>query len=75
MFYAIGLQSMRHLRLWKPEGKPVGTAVVRFLVVVCILMAGLRLFAEPLNFKIKRMAGVGMVDVVGGTGAIWRAAR
>ena len=23
-FYAIGLQAMRHLRVWKPEGKPVG---------------------------------------------------
>ncbi len=29
-FYAIGLQAMRHLRLWKPEGKPVGLAMVRF---------------------------------------------
>ena len=28
-FYAIGLQMMRHLRLWKPEGKPVGLTLVR----------------------------------------------
>jgi hypothetical protein len=48
-FYAIGLQAMRHLRLWKPEGKPVGLALVRFTVMVCVLLAGLRLFAQPLH--------------------------
>lgn len=53
VFYAIGLQAMRHLRVWKPEGKPVGTTLVRLIVVVCIGMAGVRLFAEPLNFKIR----------------------
>ena len=49
-FYAIGLQAMRHLRLWKPEGKPVGLAMVRFVVTVCVLLAGVRLFAQPLHF-------------------------
>ncbi len=48
-FYAIGLQMMRHLRLWKPEGKPSGLAMVRFIVTVCVLMACLRTFAEPLH--------------------------
>ncbi len=48
-FYAIGLQMMRHLRLWKPEGKPAGLAMVRFTVTVCVLMACLRIFAEPLH--------------------------
>jgi hypothetical protein len=48
-FYAIGLQAMRHLRLWKPEGKPVGLAMVRFVVTVCVLLAGVRLFAQPLH--------------------------
>ena len=48
-FYAIGLQMMRHLRVWKPEGKPVGLAMVRFAVTVCVLLAGLRLFAQPLH--------------------------
>jgi len=46
--YAIGLQAMRHLRLWKPEGKPVGLAIVRWTMVTCVALAGLRLFAEPL---------------------------
>ncbi|MGA3134627.1 MAG: hypothetical protein ABSC88_01400 [Terracidiphilus sp.] len=47
--YAIGLQSMRHLRFWKPEGRPAGKALVRLTVTLCILMAGLRLSAEPLH--------------------------
>jgi hypothetical protein len=49
-FYAIGLQAMRHLRVWKPEGKPSGLAMVRFAMTVCVLMAGVRLFAQPLHF-------------------------
>jgi hypothetical protein len=48
-FYALGLQAMRHLRAWKPEGKPAGLALVRLLVTICIAMAGLRVFAEPLH--------------------------
>jgi hypothetical protein len=48
-FYAIGLQAMRHLRLWKPERKPVGLALARACVAVCVLLAGLRLFAAPLH--------------------------
>jgi hypothetical protein len=48
-FYAIGLQAMRHLRLWRPEGKPVGLTLVRYTVTVCVVMAGVRLFAQPLH--------------------------
>ncbi|MGD0345722.1 MAG: hypothetical protein ABSA85_03145 [Terracidiphilus sp.] len=48
-FYAIGLQMMRHLRLWKPEGQPVGLALVRATVSLCVLLACLRVFAEPLH--------------------------
>ena len=40
---------MRHLRLWKPEGKPVGLAMVRLAMTLCVLLAGMRLFAEPLR--------------------------
>jgi hypothetical protein len=49
-FYAIGLQAMRHLRFWKPEAKPMGLALVRLTVVVCVLMAGIRVIASPLHF-------------------------
>jgi hypothetical protein len=52
VFYAIGLQAMRHLRVWTPEGKPVGLTLTRLAVSLCVLMAGLRLFAEPLHMKV-----------------------
>jgi hypothetical protein len=51
-FYAIGLQGMRHLRLWSPEGQPVGLTMVRLTVTVCCVMAGLRLFAGPLHLRL-----------------------
>jgi hypothetical protein len=49
VFYAIGLEAMRHLRVWKPEGKPVGTAQVRMAVVVVLMLGGLRIIARPLG--------------------------
>ena len=48
-FYGIGLQAMRHLRVWKPGGNPVGLTLVRLTVVLCVALAGLRVFAEPLH--------------------------
>jgi hypothetical protein len=51
-FYAIGLQAMRHLRLWRPEGQPVGMTMVRLTVTVCLVMAGLRLYEGPLHFRL-----------------------
>jgi hypothetical protein len=48
-FYAIGLQAMRHLRVWKPEGRPFGLTWVRLIVTICVAMAGLRIFAGPLH--------------------------
>jgi hypothetical protein len=51
-FYAIGLQAMRHLRLWRPEGQPVGSAIVRLTVVFCFVLAGLRLYAAPLHLRL-----------------------
>jgi len=48
-FYAIGLQAMRHLRLWNPEGRPAGLALVRMLVTICVLLGAFRLFAKPLH--------------------------
>jgi hypothetical protein len=52
VFYAIGLQAMRHLRLWSPEGKPVGLMLVRLSVVLCVAMASIRLFAAPLHLEV-----------------------
>lgn len=48
-FYAIGLQSMRHLRIWSPQGKPFGSTLVRLTVTLCIVLAGLKLLEGPLN--------------------------
>jgi hypothetical protein len=51
-FYALGLQAMRHLRVWRFEGRRVGMAMVRLLVTVCVLMSGVRVFAAPLHIQI-----------------------
>ncbi len=48
-FYTVGLQSMRHLYVWTPGGQPVGRAMTRSLVAICVLMVGLRLFNKQLN--------------------------
>lgn len=48
-FYALGLQAMRHLRSCKLEGTIAGLTLVRLLVTICVVMAGLRVFAEPLH--------------------------
>jgi hypothetical protein len=51
-FFAIGLQAMRHLRLWAPEGKPVGRQLVRITVSLCIVLAVVRLFNVPLHLAV-----------------------
>ena len=51
-FYAIGLQAMRHLWVWKPEARPVGQTMVRFVVTICIVLAGVRAFAVPLHLDL-----------------------
>jgi hypothetical protein len=52
--YVLFLQAMRHLRVWRPGGQPRGLALVRAIPVVCVLLAGLRLFAAPLGIDIPR---------------------
>ena len=58
-FYAIGLQAMRHLRLWAPEGRPAGAAIVRLTVTLCVMLAGLRLFAGPLELGVPQWSSGG----------------
>lgn len=53
-FYAIGLQAMRHLRVWKPEGRPVGAGLVRLIVTICFLLAGMRVYAAPLHLRLAK---------------------
>jgi hypothetical protein len=49
-FYAIGLQAMRHLRVWSPGNQPVGMLMTRLTVTLCVALCGLRIFAVPLHF-------------------------
>jgi len=51
-FYAIGLQAMRHLKQWKPEGRPVGNTMVRLIVTLCVAMSALDLWAKPLKLGV-----------------------
>ena len=47
LLYAILLQAMRHLRMWRPKGEPVGLSLVRAIPVVCLLTCVLQLFFVP----------------------------
>lgn len=53
--YALGLQSMRHLRHWKADlvagasRASTGRSMVRAMVTVCLIMGVLRAFAAPLH--------------------------
>lgn len=51
-FYAIGLQCMRHLRVWRPGGRAVGIAMVRASVMVCLALAASRLCTRPLHIVV-----------------------
>jgi hypothetical protein len=50
-FYAIGLQMMRHLGVWKMGRSPVGLALVRFTIAACFVMAVVRVAAVPLHLE------------------------
>ena len=53
-FYAIGLQAMRHLKVWSPEGKPVGATLVRLSVLVCVALGAARVFARQLASEFRK---------------------
>ena len=52
--YVLLLQSMRHLRAWRPSGQPAGLALVRMIPVVCLVLVGARLYAVPLDLDLGR---------------------
>jgi hypothetical protein len=52
VLYAILLQCMRHLRVWRPEGRRSGLLLVRAVPVICSVLVGLRLYAAPLHISL-----------------------
>jgi len=48
--YVLLLQCMRHLR----QSRPIGLALVRYAPLVCLMLAGIRICAEPLGLAIDR---------------------
>ncbi len=58
-FYAIGLQAMRHLRLWNPGGRPVGVGLVRLTVALCVALIVVRLCADPLRIALSKRPDAG----------------
>jgi hypothetical protein len=69
-FYAVGLQMMRHLRVWKRGGQPVGTALVRMTVGVCLVMAALRPEAEALHLELAHWPGAAWASTWYGPGQL-----
>ena len=49
--YALGLQGMRHMRVFRPGDQPVGRALTRLAIVVLVIMCGFRLYAVPLHLS------------------------
>jgi hypothetical protein len=52
--YVLLLQTMRHLRAWRPHGQQTGLALIRTIAAVCVLLAGVRAVAGPLGISIHR---------------------
>ncbi|MCX6632959.1 MAG: hypothetical protein NTW28_35630 [Candidatus Solibacter sp.] len=50
LVYALVLQGLRHVRVWRRHGRPVGAAIARSVPAVCLAMALLRVCAQPLSF-------------------------
>jgi hypothetical protein len=67
-FYAIGLQAMRHLRLWSSGGNPVGKTLVRLTVSLCVLLVGMRLLADPLSLRFAEWPGTDWMHYWSGPG-------
>jgi len=45
LFFLLLVQCMRHLRLWRPNGRPLGAACVRAIPMLCVAMIVLRVGA------------------------------
>ena len=54
LFFLLVVQCMRHLRLWRWPGKPVGTSLVRAVPAICVGMICLRLCAVATGAAIEQ---------------------
>jgi hypothetical protein len=52
VIYAFIVQSLRVLRQYILRGRPFGLALVRMIPLICVLLIGVRLAAEPLNIPL-----------------------
>lgn len=52
VFYALFLQSMRHMRQARLSGRPAGRFLFYAVPVVCVLLAGIRVAAQPLGLQV-----------------------
>jgi hypothetical protein len=50
--FALIVQGMRHLRVWKWRGRPAGLFLVRAVPALCVVMLGVRAFAGPLGLSL-----------------------
>ncbi len=50
LIYAIVLQGLRHLRVWRWHGRPSGLLLARSVPVVCLAIVLVRIAAQPLGF-------------------------
>jgi hypothetical protein len=51
VIYALGLQGMRHMRVFRPGDQPVGKALIRLTITVLVIMCGFRVYAQPLHLS------------------------
>ncbi len=56
VLYVILLQCMRHMRIWRIDGRRIGVFMVRAIPAICVLLCIVRLYALPLNLA---LSGVG----------------
>jgi hypothetical protein len=54
LLFLLVVQCMRHLRVWRWAGKPVGAALVRAVPAICVAMIGLRLCAVATSTPIEQ---------------------
>jgi len=54
ILYLVLLQGLRHLRLWRPQGKPIGAGLVRAVPLTCFAMVVLRVTALLTHVQIEQ---------------------